>query len=577
MKIIWKYLIKYKNLLLLNLIAVLFVCCSGLGIPFVIGRFIIDKKKNYLEPPRLFLILIILAFCGFIGNLILNYCSSRVSSLLFRDISVDIFSKIQTFSPTEIQQFGIASILSRTTSDVSQIMNFIAVFYRTAVVSPIMLIISLIAICCVAPFLIFGILFISPFLILVLIIIIKKSYRLSREQQKKLDELNIMTRENLIGIKSIRAFRQSEYETFRFAKVNKKYSSFSIKLFNLMVSIDPIFYFFLNFTVLINFGVGTYILIQKNPYYPDFTIGKLLSCIDYQLYALFSILECLLLFIMFPKTLVAIKRIEEILTTHPVVKNITNPLSLSQPFHKISFENVTFFYPNTTKPVLENISFTVKQGEIVAFIGATGSGKSTLISLIPRFYDVNEGVIKINDIDIKEYELNFLRNKISFISQKNVLFKGTIKSNLSFGKNNPQTEQILEALQLAQAQNIIKNKDYQFQENIVEFGANLSGGQKQRLSMARAFIKKPDIYIFDDSFSALDYKTEYEIRKAFFQMKEKALVLIVAQRLTSILTADKIVVLDDGKIIASGTHDQLMESCPLYQEIAKSQNLEVTL
>ncbi|MBS2126150.1 ABC transporter ATP-binding protein ['Fragaria x ananassa' phyllody phytoplasma] len=579
MKIIWKYLIKYKVLLFLNLIAVLLVCCGELGIPFMIGKYIVDYTNNKLDPLYLLLILILFACCGFIGNLILNYCSSRVSSLLFRDLSGDIFKKFQTFSPTEVQQLGIASLLNRTTSCVYQIMNFISVFYRTAVVSPIMLIISVIAICYVASFLILGILFIFPFLILVLIIIIKKCYRLSQEQQKKLDNLNVIIRENLIGIKSIRAFRQSNYETQRFAKINKKYSLFSIKLFSFMVSIDPIFYFFLNLSILINFGIGAIILTNSHyrNLFPNFTIGQLLSCIDYQLHVLFSILDFLLLFMMFPKTLVSIKRIEQLLSITPTIKNTISPLQPQIPFHKLSFENVTFSYPNTSKPILTNINFTLNQGEVIAFVGATGAGKSTLIGLIPRFYDVNQGVIKINNINIKEYDLSYLRKKISFISQKNVLFKGTIRSNLAFGKNDPQKKQMLEALKLAQAQNIVQNKSHKLQDRVSEFGANFSGGQKQRLSMARGFIKKPDIYIFDDSFSALDYKTEYEIRKAFLEMKQKALVLIVAQRLTSVLTADKIVVLNEGCIVAIGPHEELIKNCLLYQEIAKSQNLKVSL
>ncbi|AGL90723.1 ABC Transporter [Strawberry lethal yellows phytoplasma (CPA) str. NZSb11] len=550
------------------------VCFSELGIPYIIGKFIIDRHKSSIPQYQLFCILIAFAFSGFIGHLILNYCSSRVSSLLFRDLGNDIFAKIQTFSPTEMQQFGISSILTRTTSDVSQIMNFIAVFYRTAVVSPIFLLISVVAIFYAAPFFLYVILLIFPLLILILIIIIQKTYRLSQKQQQKLDELNIITRENLIGIKSIRAFRQSEYEVNRFSQVNKKYSFYSIKLFKFMASIDPLFYFCLNLSILINFGVGAYILLGANNC--DFTIGKLLSCVDYQFHVLFSILNFLLLFMMFPKTLVSVKRIEVILNTTPIIQNAHKPLLFPQSFQKLSFENVTFMYPKASKPVLENINFTIKQGEIIAFVGATGAGKSTLIGLIPRFYDVFKGAIKINDVDIKEYDLNFLRSKISFISQKNILFKGTIKSNLAFGKNNPQTEQMLEALQLAQAQNIIQNKENAFEQPIVELGANLSGGQKQRLSMARAFIKKPDIYIFDDSFSALDYATEYEIRKAFVEIKAQSLVLIVAQRLTSVLTADKIVVLDGGKMVALGTHKELMNTCPLYQEIAKSQNLEVT-
>ncbi|GLH60878.1 ABC transporter ATP-binding protein [Paulownia witches'-broom phytoplasma] len=574
MKIIWKYLFKYKMLLLLNLIAVLFVCCSELGIPFIIGKFIIDYNKNQIDPFALLGLLALCACCGFIGNLILNYCASKVSSLLFQDLSVDIFKKVQTFSPTEMKQLGISSILNYTTLDVFQVMNFISVFFRTAVVSPIMLVVSVVAIFYVASFLLLGILFVAPFLVLTLFIILKKSYILSKQQQKKLDELNVITRENLIGIKSIRAFRQSQYETSRFSKVNHKYSFFSIKLFNFMVSIDPIFYLFLNCSILINVGVGVYYLTQSHP---DFTTGKLLSCIDYQFHVLFAILDFLLLFMMFPKTLVSVRRIENVLNITPKIKNVCKPLKPQMPFQILSFENVTFTYPDATQPMLEKINFSMKQGQIVAFVGATGSGKSTLIGLIPRLYDVCEGAIKINDIDIKEYDLNYLRNKISFISQKNVLFKGTIRSNLAFGKQNPQENQMTEALQLAQAYQIVQNKNHKFNEIVSELGTNFSGGQKQRLSMARGFLKKPDIYIFDDSFSALDYKTEYEIRKAFFEMKDQALVLIVAQRLTSVINADKIIVLEEGKMKAIGTHQELMKNCLLYQEIAKSQNLEVVV
>jgi ATP-binding cassette subfamily B multidrug efflux pump len=563
-------------MLLLNLIAVLFVCCGELGIPFIVGKFIIDYNANKIHPFSLLGILTLCACFGFIGNLILNYCAAKVSSLLFQDLSSDIFTKTQTFSPNEMKQLGISSILNYTTLDVFQVMNFISVFYRTAVVSPIMLVVSVIAIFYVASFLLLGILLVVPFLVLTLFIILKKSYIVSQKQQQKLDELNVITRENLIGIKSIRAFRQSQYETYRFSKVNHKYSFFSIKLFNFMAAIEPIFYFFLNFSILINVGLGVFFLSQPNPD-PDFTTGKLLSCIDYQFHVLFAILDFLLLFMMFPKTLVSAKRIENVLNITPKIKNIKKPLKPQISFQTLSFENVTFTYPDAIQPMLENINFSMKKGQILAFVGPTGSGKSTLIELIPRLYDVCEGAIKINNIDIKEYDLNYLRNKIGFISQKNVLFKGTIRSNLAFGKENPQENQMIEALQIAQAYQIVQNKNNKFNERVSELGINFSGGQKQRFSMARGFLKKPDIYIFDDSFSALDYKTEYEIRKAFFGIKEQALVLIVAQRLTSVINADKIIVLEEGKMQAIGTHQELMRNCILYQEIAKSQNLEVVV
>ncbi|MFP7699628.1 MAG: ABC transporter ATP-binding protein [Candidatus Phytoplasma pyri] len=571
MKIIWKYLKKYKILLIFNILSAFLISFCEIGIPFVIGDFIIDhQNNNTINYHQLFLIFLILVIFGILGNLLINFCSSFVSSKLFNDLSMDIFKKVQTFSPYEMQKFGISSIMNRNTSDVYQIMSFMSTFYRAAVVAPIIVLCSFIMICRINYHLVFGILFIIPFLIFMIIFMVKKTYYLSVEQQKQLDKLNLITRENLTGFKVVRSLCKDKYEEKRFYECNTKYSIFSIKLFKFLVLIDPIFYFLVNFSIILTIGIGScYLLPNSN----NFTLGNLFKCIEFQFHVLFSILNFLLLFMMFPKTLVSVKRIEEILSYQIVIKNNDVNLKIKENIKKIEFKNVVFNYPNSNQKILDNINLIFYKDEIVSFVGPTGSGKSTLINLIPRLYNVTSGTIKLNDIDIFDYNIDHLRSKIGFVSQKNFLFKGTILSNLYMGKENAPEESILESIKISQSYDFIESKSEKINEFVSEFGNNFSGGQKQRLAIARALVKKPDVYIFDDSFSALDYKTDYELKKAFYEMKKNSIVIIVAQRLSSILNSDKIVVLDQGRILDIGKHKDLIQRCEFYKEIARSQNL----
>ncbi|WCA22525.1 ABC transporter ATP-binding protein [Candidatus Phytoplasma oryzae] len=579
MKIILRYIFKYKIFFLLNIISILFISCGEIIIPFIIGKYVINNvdymRENFL---KMIFILSILVILSFLGHLIINFCSSKISSLIFRDLSTLVFSKIQNFSITEIQNIGISKLMNYTTTNIYQIMGFISNFYKTAVIAPIMLITSLVLIYFISFKLAYGIFFTIPFFIFMLFFLVKKNYNLSILQQKESEKINMIIRENILGIKIIKSLNQEKYEKNKFEKTNFKFRDLIIKFFVSMISIEPFFYLLLNISIILTIGTGA-VLIKENYNNPiGLKMGDLYSCINLQYHVLFSILNFLLLFMMFPKTLICVKNIERILNINTKkFLNICNNKEKLSKIKKIEFENVFFQYPNSNKMILEKINFSVESSEIIAFIGKTGSGKTTLVNLIPNLIEPTQGQIKINGININCYDKNELRAKISFVSQKNILFKGTIFSNLLFGNEQAIEEQMLEKAIIAQADEFIKNKKNQFQEEISELGANLSGGQKQRLSLTRAFLKEPDIYIFDDSFSALDYKTDLAIRKSFFSKIKDEIVIIIAQRLSSIMKADKIVVLSDGKIVNIGKHEDLIKNCKVYQDIAFSQKIKEVL
>ena len=570
MKLILKYLFKYKKLLIINILAVFLVASAELGIPFIVAN-IIDKgiAKQDMNIIYTFLgFLVMVAILGAIGNVVLNYCSSRTSSYILRDLRNELFSKIQTFSPAEMQEFGVSSIISRTSTDVFQILNFVSTFYRSAILAPIMLILSIILIVIRAPQLSIGLFIVVPIIIIILIFVVKITDKLSERQQKQLDKLNLVTRENLTGVRVIRAFRKSKYEEQRFLDVNNDYTNTSIKLFRIMVSIEPVFYFLLNSSILILMFFGAkYIQIEK------ISLGQLVEFLDYQFHVMFSILTFALLFMMFPRTMVSARRIMQVLEKEPKIKNPDHPITDQRPFEEITFNNVSFQYPDASEAILKDISFTAKKGEVIALVGSTGSGKSTIINLIPRLYDATSGSVQINGEDITKYDLKLLRSKIGFIAQKALLFKGTIESNLRFGDDKATENDFLEAAKIAQALEFINQKPNKLKEPVSELGTNLSGGQKQRLSIARAIVKKPDIYVFDDSFSALDYQTDLELRKALAESIKESIVFIVAQRLSSITQADKIIVMHQGEVVDIGKHDELLKRSQIYKEIAISQNL----
>lgn len=571
MKLIMKYLLRYKILFFANIVAVILIALAELGIPLLIGQLVDDvlPLASIDAVYQLIISFIIIAVVGILGNLLINFASAKSAAHILRDLRNDLFIKFQEFSSYEVQQISVSSMMTRTTSDVYQILNFVTSFYRSAVMAPIMFIISAILVVRTAPKLSAGILLILPMIIIVIMVIFLISKKLSNRQQKNLDLINHTTRENLTGVRVVRAFRKNAYEAKRFNQANIAYTDTSTKLFRLMTSVEPVFFFLLNISVVITLYLGSG-YIDKG----EVTNGQLIAFNDFQFHIMFSILVFSMLFMLLPRAIVSARRISEILEKEPMIKNHEKAINQLEPIENIVFDRVSFKYPDGENYVLKDISFTVRKGQTIAFIGSTGSGKSTLIQLIPRLYEQSEGKIQINGIDHRMIDLSLLRNRIGYMLQKPLLFKGTILDNIKYGYEKASFEEVQKAAQIAQAEDFILKKEKQYEDEVSELGSNLSGGQKQRLSIARAIVKNPDIYVFDDSFSALDYETDANLRKALYHHASDKIICIVAQRVSSIVSADIIVVLDEGKIVDMGKHDTLLKTSKIYQEIALSQTMK---
>lgn len=571
MKLIMKYLLRYKILFFANIVAVILIALAELGIPLLIGQLVDDvlPLASIDAVYQLIISFIIIAVVGILGNLLINFASAKSAAHILRDLRNDLFIKFQEFSSYEVQQISVSSMMTRTTSDVYQILNFVTSFYRSAVMAPIMFIISAILVVRTAPKLSAGILLILPLIIIVIMVIFLISKKLSNRQQKNLDLINHTTRENLTGVRVVRAFRKNAYEAKRFNQANIAYTDTSTKLFRLMTSVEPVFFFLLNISVVITLYLGSG-YIDKG----EVTNGQLIAFNDFQFHIMFSILVFSMLFMLLPRAIVSARRISEILEKEPMIKNHEKAINQLEPIENIVFDRVSFKYPDGENYVLKDISFTVRKGQTIAFIGSTGSGKSTLIQLIPRLYEQSEGKIQINGIDHRMIDLSLLRNRIGYMLQKPLLFKGTILDNIKYGYEKASFEEVQKAAQIAQAEDFILKKEKQYEDEVSELGSNLSGGQKQRLSIARAIVKNPDIYVFDDSFSALDYETDANLRKALYHHASDKIICIVAQRVSSIVSADIIVVLDEGKIVDMGKHDTLLKTSKIYQEIALSQTMK---
>ena len=569
MKLIIKYIKRHKFLFMLNLIGILAFTTTELGVPTIMANMINQgvSNQNMDLLQRQGLILLVIAIIGGLGSVLMSYASSRMASRMTRDIRNDLFDKSQEFSHSEYNEFGVSSMITRVSSDVYQLQLFTQLLLRMGLTSPFMIGVS--------AFLIFTTnarlaMFMSlsiPFILLVVYSVGKLSGPLSIAQQKFMDIMNRIIRENITGVRVVRAFRKDKAETERFRVTNEEYAEVSKKLFRVMARAEPMFFFILNVSALV-IAWNAAGMIEVG----DMGVGTLVAFFEYQFQALFSLLLFSIVFIMYPRAAVSARRISEILDKEPLIQN--NPEGVTQCITdepEIVFENVDFAYPDSEAKVLENISFSAKKGETVAFIGSTGSGKSTLINLIVRFYDVSSGSIKVDGIDVRDYDLYALRDKVGFIPQKALLFSGSISENIRYGKEEAVIDEVVDSAKLASADDFIQQKTHKYDEWLSEGGSNVSGGQKQRLSIARALVRRPDIYIFDDSFSALDYKTDATIRKNLKSITEDSIVFVVAQRISSIVDADRIVVMNEGQIVGLGTHLELMKTCPIYIEIAKSQ------
>ncbi|MGO2271374.1 MAG: multidrug efflux ABC transporter subunit EfrA [Enterococcus faecalis] len=574
MKLMWRYTMRYKKLLFADFICVFGFILIELGLPTILARMIdkgiIPKDMDYIYQQGIWMVVI--TIIGVAMNILLGYFGARITTNIVRDIRDDLFEKIQTFSHSEYESIGVSSLITRTTNDAYQIMLFMGNILRLGFMTPVMFIASLYMVMRTSPSLGMYVLGALPFLLLAVVGIARLSEPLSKKQQKNLDGINGILRENLSGLRVIRAFVNEKFEESRFNKVNETYTKSSKSLFRLMAAAQPGFFFLFNIVMVLIIWSGT---VQIS--HGDLEVGNLIAFIEYIFHALFSFMLFASVFMMYPRAAVSASRIQEALDMEPAIREEEGVTETATKGY-LEFKNVTFAYPgHAESPVIRNVSFKASPGEKVAFIGSTGSGKSTLIQLIPRFYDVSEGEILIDGVNVKEYKLSALRNKIGYIPQKALLFTGTIADNLRYGKEDATLEEMERAIDIAQATEFVSQKPQGYDEPLSEGGTNFSGGQKQRLAIARAIIRNPEIYIFDDSFSALDYQTDANLRARLKKETTESTVLIVAQRVGTIMHADRIVVLNEGDVVGIGTHRELLETCPIYYDIAASQLSEEEL
>lgn len=564
-----------KRLLLLDFICVFGFILIELGLPTLLAKMIdvgvVNQDTDYIK--RQGMLMIGITLIGITLNILLGFFGAKLTTTIVRDIRDDLYEKIQTLSHQEYEDIGVSSLITRTTNDAYQIMLFMGIILRTGFMTPMMFLSSLYMVMRTSPSLSLAVIFSLPVLLIGVVVIAKFSDPLSVKQQKNLDRVNSILRENLSGLRVIRAFVNEKFEEERFDRVNKDYAESSKKLYKLMIAAQPAFFFFFNVVMVLIIWFGS---VQINN--GTLQVGNLIAFIEYIFHALFSFMLFASVFMMYPRANVSAKRIQEVFDTEPTVKGNEEGQEETPTEGYLTFNNVTFAYPgHTESPVIRNVSFTASPGETVAFIGSTGSGKSTLVQLIPRFFDVSKGEILIDGVNVRDYSLAALRAKIGYIPQKALLFTGTIAENLRFGKEDATLEEMKKAAAIAQAAAFIEQKEKGFDEVLSEGGANFSGGQKQRLAIARAIIRKPAIYIFDDSFSALDFQTDAALRAALKKETTDATVLIVAQRISTIMHADKIIVLNEGNIVGIGTHQELLKTSSVYYDIAASQLTEEEL
>lgn len=569
MGLIWSYLSSKPKWLALDILGGLLFVLVNLGLPTILAR-MIDQGIMQQDTKALYgwtLVMFVIIVLGVLGRIILSYASGKLTTTMIKELRNDMYRQLQDYSHTEYEKIGVASLVTRMTSDAFVLMQFAEMSLRLGVVTPLMMIFSVLMIFLTSPSLAWIVAVSMPFLVLVVVYVAVKTRPLSEKQQESLDHINQLVRENLTGLRVIRAFSREAFQQERFDERNQEYAGISKRLFTLTGLTEPLF------VQIIIAMIVAIVWFALDPLTKgQIQIGDLVAFIEYSFHALFSFLMFANLFTMYPKMAVSSKRIKEVMDMPISISKNEDGVTETLTKGYLEFDNVTFAYPGETEsPVLHNISFKTKPGETIAFIGSTGSGKSSLVNLIPRFYDVTFGRILVDGVDVRDYQLKSLRAKIGFIPQKALLFTGTIEDNLKYGKADASYWELDEATDVSQARAFIASREKGYQTHLAEAGSNLSGGQKQRLSIARAVVKKPDIYIFDDSFSALDYQTDAALRKRLKEVTEDATVLIVAQRVGTIMDADQIIVLDQGEIVGRGKHEELMATNAIYREIADSQ------
>ena len=570
MKCVFKELASYKKQLVLIVLTVLGTTLSTLGLPSLLMRLIDTAIPN--EDIAMVLrvggFMIALVLFGLFCGIATSRLSATVSMGVGRNLRSKIFAKVQYFSQTEIDKFSASSLITRTNNDVSQVQMFLNQCLRIAIQAPLMCICGIILAISSSPQL-SGVLVVSiPLMAVILVIIAKIAVPLSTKIQAKIDRINLVMREKLTGVRVIRAFGTSDFESKKFDEINRDYQKTNKKLQRTTNAVMPVLVVILSLTAALVMLMAANQSVNKGV---DYTIGEIMAIIQYIMQIMMAVIMLTLVFVMLPRASTAAARAQEVLETESSIQNKENTKDNTSQQGYLEFKNVTFKYPGADVPAIENLSFKAKPGETTAIIGGTGMGKSTIVNLIPRLYDVTEGQVLVDGVDVRDYDTEVLRNKIGFVPQKAVLFSGTIDSNIAFGDRNANEDRIEEAVKIAQSYDFVMKKDDGFNSQISQGGTNVSGGQRQRLAIARAIVRKPEIYVFDDSFSALDFKTDKALRTALGGETENATVVIVAQRISTIIDADRIIVIEKGQVVGMGTHKELLETCDVYKEIANSQ------
>ena len=500
------------------------------------------------------------------------WLSARVSMGFGRDLRRMVFSHVEGFSLHEFDIIGTPSLITRTTNDITQVQMFTMMLMRMIIMSPIMAVGGVIMAYQLDAKLTWVLAVVIPVIAAVVILTASRAMPMFRTIQARIDRINLVLREGLTGVRVIRAFNRVQHETQRFDAANLDLTSISIRVNKLMAVMMPAMMLLMNLTAvaIIWFGARRIDLGEMQ-------VGSLMAFIQYAIQILFSLLMLSFLFIMLPRASASSARINEVMSIVPGIRDLPGARAAAREHGHLEFRNVTFAYPGAEEPAVRDISFDAKPGEVTAIIGGTGSGKSTLVNLIPRFYDAASGSIRVDGIDIREMPQETLRATLGFVPQKAVLFNDTIAGNIRYGREDATDEEVAHAAETAQALSFILAMPEGFQSTIAQGGANLSGGQKQRIAIARALVRKPEIYIFDDTFSALDFKTDAQLRSALRRETSEATVIIVAQRVNTVMDADRIIVLDDGRVVGAGRHRELIRTCEVYREIVSSQLSEEEL
>ncbi|WP_419878822.1 ABC transporter ATP-binding protein [Brevibacillus centrosporus] len=566
------FLRPYRYMVVMTMVFVLLQSIANLYLPTlmsdIVNEGIVHENTAYIW--KIGGLMLIVSAVGAALSVAASYLSSRAASGFGKRLRSSVFSHIEKFTLQEFDTLSTASLITRTTNDITQVQQVLNMMLRMMVMAPMMCIGGIIMALSKDAHLSLVIIVAIPILALAIFWIGSKGIPYFKAMQTKIDRLNLVLREYLTGIRVVRAFNRTEHEQNRFNDANEDVTATAIKANQIMAGMMPVMMLMMNVTSIAIIWFGGLRISTGH-----MQVGDLMAFLQYAMQILFSLMMASMMFSMLPRASASALRIHEVLATAPVIldREQTKEAENNSRGH-VTFDQVTFRYPGAEKPALSGISFTAKAGQVTAIIGGTGAGKTTLVSLIPRFYDVESGSVRMGETDVRDMSQSTLRSKIGFVPQKALLFTGTIADNIRYGKEDATDEEVNHAAKVAQASDFIAGMKDGIQTILAQGGANLSGGQKQRLSIARALVRKPEVYIFDDSFSALDYKTDANLRAALKEEMGEAAVLIVAQRVNTVMDADQIIVLEEGEVAGIGTHKELLSTCSVYQEIVTSQLTE---